>query len=309
MRKVTLFTGQWADLPIEQLAARTGAWGYDGLELACWGDHFDVAQALADPAYVRGRRELLERHGLGCWAISAHLVGQAICDPIDARHQAVLPPCGLGRRRARRGAPAGRAVARGHGAGRRRVRGDPGQRLHRLERVASALLVPPQRLRGHRGRLPRLRRAPEPGDRRLRRRGRPLRPRGPPHRDRLRLRDHAQGPRGDRTAPRLRDQLRPEPLRAPVPQPGRLRGGVRGSHLPRPCQGLAQAPRRPPFDPRPPTSTSARPSAAGTSSPPATATSTSRRSSARSTASATRARSRSNGRTRAWTANGAPGTR
>ncbi len=92
MRHVTLFTGQWADLPLEQLAERPGEWGYDGLELACWGDHFDVEQALADPAYVRGRRELLERHGLGCWAISAHLVGQAICDPIDVRHQAVLPP-------------------------------------------------------------------------------------------------------------------------------------------------------------------------------------------------------------------------
>jgi sugar phosphate isomerase/epimerase len=91
-RPVTLFTGQWADLPIEALAARCGAWGFDGLELASWGDHFDVAQALSDPGYVRGRRELLERHGLGCWAISNHLVGQAVCDPIDARHEAVLPP-------------------------------------------------------------------------------------------------------------------------------------------------------------------------------------------------------------------------
>jgi sugar phosphate isomerase/epimerase len=91
-RKVTLFTGQWADLPLEQLAAKTGGWGFDGLELACWGDHFDVGQALADPGYVRGRRELLERHGLGCWAIGNHLVGQAVSDPIDARHQAVLPP-------------------------------------------------------------------------------------------------------------------------------------------------------------------------------------------------------------------------
>ena len=27
-----------------------------------------------------------------CWAIGAHLVGQAVCDPIDARHAGVLPP-------------------------------------------------------------------------------------------------------------------------------------------------------------------------------------------------------------------------
>lgn len=89
---VTLFTAQWADLPLEELAAKAAAWGYDGLELACWGDHLDVVEALADPGYVRSRRELLERHGLGCWAIGAHLVGQAVCDPIDERHRGVLPP-------------------------------------------------------------------------------------------------------------------------------------------------------------------------------------------------------------------------
>jgi sugar phosphate isomerase/epimerase len=91
-RPVTLFTGQWADLPLEELAERVGGWGFDGLELACWGDHFDVAEAVADPAYCRGRRELLERHGLRCWAIGNHLLGQAVCDPIDERHRAVLPP-------------------------------------------------------------------------------------------------------------------------------------------------------------------------------------------------------------------------
>jgi len=90
-RPVTLFTGQWADLPIEELAATCAGWGFDGLELACWGDHLDVGQAIGDPSYVRGRRQLLERHGLGCWAIGNHLVGQAVCDPIDERHRGVLP--------------------------------------------------------------------------------------------------------------------------------------------------------------------------------------------------------------------------
>ena len=91
-RPVTLFTGQWADLPIAELAAKCGEWGFDGLELASWGDHFDVARALAEPGYCDGVRKLLESHGLGCWAISNHLVGQAVCDPIDARHQAIVPP-------------------------------------------------------------------------------------------------------------------------------------------------------------------------------------------------------------------------
>jgi len=91
-RPVTLFTGQWADLPIAGLAERCGAWGFDGLELACWGDHFEVDRALAEPGYCAGRRALLEQHGLGCWALGAHLVGQAVCDRIDDRHRAILPP-------------------------------------------------------------------------------------------------------------------------------------------------------------------------------------------------------------------------
>ncbi len=92
MRPVTLFTGQWADLPLEALAEKTAAWGFDGLELACWGDHFEVDRALADEGYCRRRRELLERHGLGCWALGAHLVGQLVLDPIDERHRAIAPP-------------------------------------------------------------------------------------------------------------------------------------------------------------------------------------------------------------------------
>jgi len=91
-RPVTLISGQWADLPFETLAEKLGAWGFDGIEIACWGDHFDVDQALADDSYVKGRREILERNGLGVWAIANHLLGQAISDPIDARHKAIVPP-------------------------------------------------------------------------------------------------------------------------------------------------------------------------------------------------------------------------
>ena len=101
-RPVTLFTGQWADLPLAELAEQAGAWGFDGLELACWGDHFDVAAALSDPGYCRGRRELLERHGLG-------VLGDR------------QPPRRPGGVRPDRRAPPGRAAARG--LGRRRARG------------------------------------------------------------------------------------------------------------------------------------------------------------------------------------------
>ncbi len=91
-RPVTLFTGQWADLPLEQLAEKAGKWGFDGLELACWGDHFDVQKALNEPDYTQSRWDILKRHNLNCWAISNHLVGQAVSDPIDARHKGILPP-------------------------------------------------------------------------------------------------------------------------------------------------------------------------------------------------------------------------
>ena len=91
-RPVTLFTGQWADLPLAELVPKVATWGYEGLELACWGDHFEVDRAVADPGYAKSVRSLLEEQGLGVWALGAHLVGQAVCDPIDDRHRGILPP-------------------------------------------------------------------------------------------------------------------------------------------------------------------------------------------------------------------------
>jgi len=91
-RPVTLFTGQWADLKIEDMARMTREFGYDGIELACWGDHFEVDKALAEDDYCSKRRELLDSHDLQCHAISAHLVGQAVLDPIDQRHKDIIPP-------------------------------------------------------------------------------------------------------------------------------------------------------------------------------------------------------------------------
>ncbi len=90
-RPVTLFTGQFADLPLETLAEKAAEWGFDGLELACWGDHFDVQKALSDNGYCDSRHTILSRHGLKVWAISNHLVGQAVCDLIDSRHRSILP--------------------------------------------------------------------------------------------------------------------------------------------------------------------------------------------------------------------------
>jgi sugar phosphate isomerase/epimerase len=119
-RPITLFTGQWADLPLAELAPLAKKMGYDGLELACWGDHFDVQEALASPRYVDDRRALLRQHGLQCFAIGNHLVGQAVCDLIDERHQAIVParvwgdgdPEGVRRRAAREMQDTARAAAK-----------------------------------------------------------------------------------------------------------------------------------------------------------------------------------------------------
>ncbi|WP_069166019.1 sugar phosphate isomerase/epimerase family protein [Nocardia altamirensis] len=120
MRPITLFTGQWADLPFDEVCRLAADWGYDGLEIACSGDHFEVDKALADPGYSTLKRKTLERYGLQVFALSNHLVGQAVCDhPIDERHRAIVPqriwgdgePEGVRRRAAAEMADTARAAA------------------------------------------------------------------------------------------------------------------------------------------------------------------------------------------------------
>jgi len=91
-RPITIFTGQWADLTLDTVAQKAKSFGYDGLELACWGDHFEVDKALESDSYVQGRWDILNKHGLKCFAISTHLVGQCVADAIiDERHRSILP--------------------------------------------------------------------------------------------------------------------------------------------------------------------------------------------------------------------------
>ena len=102
-RKVTLFTGQWADLPIETMCEMAADMGYDGLELACWGDHFEVDKAARSKRYCDDRRKLLQKYGLDCWAISNHLAGQLVCDPNnDHRSDLFAPPRTHGKPEAKR---------------------------------------------------------------------------------------------------------------------------------------------------------------------------------------------------------------
>ena len=281
-RPVTLFTGQWADLPLTELAAKAGAWGFDGLELACWGDHFDVDAGAR-------RRRLLPRAPRAAraprpevWTIGNHLVGQAVCDRIDARHQGVVPPDvwgdgdpeGVRQRAAEKIKDTARAAAA--------ARRDDRHRLHRLADLAPALLVPAQRLRGRSSAATRS--SPSASS--------PIIDVFDAEGVKFALEVHPTEIAYDFvTTRKTLDALDnregfginfdPSPLRAPVPRQRRVRHRVRRPHLPRARQGLDQAPRRPPLDPRLPPELRRGRRAAGTSSPPATATSTSRRCSAR----------------------------
>ncbi len=89
-RPVTLFSGQWADMPIETICRKTKEFGYDGIELGCWGDHIEIDKA--DQSYCEQRKAILKKYDLQLFTISTHLVGQAVCDNPDQRHKAILPP-------------------------------------------------------------------------------------------------------------------------------------------------------------------------------------------------------------------------
>ena len=90
-KPITIFTGQWADLPFEEICRKAGSWGYDGLEIACWGDHMNVQKAAQDSAYVEEKKGILKKYNLRCWALGAHLVGQCVGDRYDERLAGFAP--------------------------------------------------------------------------------------------------------------------------------------------------------------------------------------------------------------------------
>lgn len=87
-RLKTLFSGQWADVPLEEFLAYAKSVGYEGVELACW--HFDVQRALQDDEYVAWILALFAKYDLKLVAISSHLTGQCVLDRIDQRHKGIL---------------------------------------------------------------------------------------------------------------------------------------------------------------------------------------------------------------------------
>lgn len=90
-RPVTLFTGQWADLPFEEACKLIAEMGYDGVEICTWGDHLDVSRAAEDLEYCKDRIAIMEKYGLKSWAIGAHLPGQCVGDYNDPRLDGFAP--------------------------------------------------------------------------------------------------------------------------------------------------------------------------------------------------------------------------
>ena len=207
-RPVTLFTGQWADLHARGARREVRRLGLRRPGAGVLGRPLRRRRGAERRRLLRRPREILERHGLACWAIGNHLVGPGGLRPDRRAPQGRPAGRRVGRRRSRRCPPARGREDEGHGA-----RGGPagragGDRLHRVVHVAHALLVPAERLRRGRARLRGLRGALEPDHRCLRRRGREVRARGASDGDRLRLPDHSQGARRHRQPRGIRHQLR-----------------------------------------------------------------------------------------------------
>lgn len=141
---ITLFTGQWADVSLAELALLAWQMGYDGLELTCSDDHFDMHAALTDPGYVERQRTLLAEHDLRCFAVSNHLGDQVVCKPIDTRHRPILPSKS-GKTAAGWPTPAGHPGHERHGPRRRPLWSENRDGIYRFECLAQHLYLPTHR--------------------------------------------------------------------------------------------------------------------------------------------------------------------
>src|SRR5438270_13337098 len=90
-RPVILSSGTWGDLPFEEIAQKAADWGYEGLELCGLGDHCEVQRSLSEPNYASEKLALAGRYDLSLPVLSNQRVGQAVADPVDSRHRALLP--------------------------------------------------------------------------------------------------------------------------------------------------------------------------------------------------------------------------
>ncbi len=84
MRPITITTGQYGDIPFEELCRIMSGMGYDGLEIACHS-HLDARKYNTDENYRQSIDNTLKKYNLKVWALGAHLAGQCVGDNEDAR--------------------------------------------------------------------------------------------------------------------------------------------------------------------------------------------------------------------------------
>ena len=185
-RPVTLFSGQWADLAVRHPLRQGQVLRLRRRRDRLLGRPLRGGQGAGTGRLLQSRWDILNKHGLQCFAISNHLVGQAVCDRIDERHKSILPPRiwgdgkedGVRARAAEEMKNTARAPRQPWGQGR--------ARLHRLADLAHGLLVPAQPARFPGEGAGALCRAVDADPGCLPGSGRQVRPGSPPHRDRLR---------------------------------------------------------------------------------------------------------------------------
>ncbi len=243
-RPFTLFTGQWADLPFEEVARLASGRGYDGLEIAVSGDHLD-AWRWDEPGYVESKLAVLEKYNLKVWAISNHLKGQAVCDdPIDFRHEGIVGPRVWGdgdpegvRTRAAEEMKHTARLAKALGAD--TVVGFTGSSIWQY--VAMFPPVPEKVIdAGYQDFADRWNPILDVFDEN----GVRFAPRSPPVRNRLRLLDHRPGPGSDRPPRSVRPELGPLPHDVAGHRSRLLHLGLQGPDLPRGLQGHQDPPDR-----------------------------------------------------------------
>ncbi len=84
MRPITITTGQYSDLSLEEVCREMSSIGYDGLEIACH-THLNAHKYVVDEAYRREFHAILDKYNIKVWALGAHLAGQCVGDVWDPR--------------------------------------------------------------------------------------------------------------------------------------------------------------------------------------------------------------------------------
>jgi sugar phosphate isomerase/epimerase len=140
-RPVTLFTGQWADLSCDTMIQKAKSFGYDGVELACWGDHFEVDKGRPGLLRCQTRQAECRRHAVPCHLHPPRRPGRVRQHRPPPRADPL--PRHLWRWQSRRRAPACRRGAHQDRSCREAFRRQRRERLHRQQHLAPRYSFPP----------------------------------------------------------------------------------------------------------------------------------------------------------------------